>query len=169
MKTKEIITSISAAFVLGIVFLTANNVVSVFSQEDDNNKFTVQTTAKSMQDPLPGHESHQIVIAAPPRDDGKLYSGIATFTASQPIEVVSLHGYNATATDKEHGEPLNAPVGDGKVAISLMKKYTDFPVSAGSLPFAGSALAFHNLAGKPFTITYTIVGEVNQPTPIPTK
>jgi hypothetical protein len=30
-----------------------------------------------MQDPLPGHEAHQIVIAAPPRDDGKLYSGIA--------------------------------------------------------------------------------------------
>jgi hypothetical protein len=55
---------------------------------------------------------------------------------------------------------LNAPFGDGKVAISLMKKYTDFPVSAGSLPFAGSALAFHNLAGKPFTITYTIVGEI---------
>jgi hypothetical protein len=154
-------------FVIGIVFLTANNAIPALGQED--NKFAVQATGKSIQDPLPGHESHQIVIAAPPRDDGKLYSGIATFTASQPIEVVSLHGYNATATDKEHGEPLNAPVGDGKVAISLMKKYTDFPVSAGSLPFAGSALAFHNLAGKPFTITYTIVGEVNQPTPIPTK
>ena len=50
-----------------------------------------------------------------------------------------------------------------------MKKYTDFPVSAGSLPFSGSVLAFHNLAGKPFTITYTIIGEINQPTPIPTK
>ena len=167
MKTKEIITSISAAFVIGIVFLTANSVVSVFSQEDDNNKFTVQTTAKSIQDPLPGHEAHQIVIAAPPRDDGKLYAGIATFTASQPVEVVALHNYNASATDPEHGEPLNAPFGDGKVAISLMKKFTDSPVSAGSLPFAGSALAFHNIDGKPFTVTYTIAGEINQPKPIP--
>ena len=167
MRTKEIITSISAAFVIGIVFLTANNVVSVFSQEDNNNKFTVQTTAKSIQDPLPGHEAHQIVIAAPPRDDGKLYAGIATFTASQPVEVVALHNYNASATDPEHGEPLNAPFGDGKVAISLMKKFTDSPMSAGSLPFAGSALAFHNIDGKPFTVTYTIAGEINQPKPIP--
>lgn len=128
-----------------------------------------QKTAKSMQDPLPGHEAHQIVIVAPPRDDGKLYSGIATFVASQPIEVVALHGYNASATDQEHGDPLNAPFGDGKVAISLMKQFTDSPISAGSFPFAGSALAFHNIDGKPFTITYTITGEINQPTPIPTK
>jgi len=91
MKTKEIITSISVAFVIGIVFLTANNAIPALGQED-NNKFAVQATGKSIQDPLPGHESHQIVIATPPRDDGKLYSGIATFTASQPIEVVALHG-----------------------------------------------------------------------------
>ena len=44
--------------------------------------FVTQNTTKSMQDPLPEHESHQIVIAAPPRDDGKIYSGIATYTAS---------------------------------------------------------------------------------------
>lgn len=168
MKTKEIVTSISAAFVIGIVFLTANNIVTAFSQ-GDNNKFVEQKTAKSMQDPLPGHEAHQIVIAAPPRDDGKLYSGIATFVASQPVEVVALHGYNASATDKEHGDPLNAPFGDGKVAISLMKQFTGSPISAGSLPFAGSALAFHNIDGKPFTVTYTIVGEINQPKPIPTQ
>ena len=168
MKTKEIVTSISAAFVIGIVFLTANNIGTAFSQED-SNKFFEQKTAKSMQDPLPGHEAHQIVIAAPPRDDGKLYSGIATFVASQPVEVVVLHGYNASATDQEHGDPLNAPFGNGKVAISLMKQFTGSPISAGSLPFAGSALAFHNIDGKPFTITYTIAGEINQPTPIPTK
>ena len=55
MKTKEIITSISATFVIGIVFLTANNAIQALGQED--NKFAVQTTGKSIQDPLPGHES----------------------------------------------------------------------------------------------------------------
>lgn len=55
MKTKEIITSISAAFVIGIVFLTANNAILALGQED--NKFAVQATGKSIQDPLPGHES----------------------------------------------------------------------------------------------------------------
>ena len=55
MKTKEIITSISAAFVIGIVFFTANNAIPALGQED--NKFALQATGKSIQDPLPGHES----------------------------------------------------------------------------------------------------------------
>ena len=82
--------------------------------------FIVQNTTKSMQDPLPGHESHQIVIAAPPRDDGNIYSGIASYTASQPVEVVLLQSYKAVANSTETDEPLNAPFGDGKVAISLI-------------------------------------------------
>jgi hypothetical protein len=114
-----------------------------------------------MVDPLPGHEAHQIVIAAPPRDDGKIYSGITSFTASQPVEVVMLHPYTSGVNTTETGEPLNAPFGDGKVAISLMKQFTDSPVSAGSLVFAGNALAFHNIEGKPFVITYTIDGDIS--------
>jgi hypothetical protein len=62
-------------------------------QQDQPIPFTVQDTSMSTQDPLPGHEAHQAVIAAPPREDGKIYSGVATFTASQPVEVVVLHGY----------------------------------------------------------------------------
>ena len=65
-----------------------------------------------MQDPLPGHQGHQIVIAAPPRTDGKVYSGIATFTASILVEVVVLHNYTPTnstsssTTNQSIGEPL---------------------------------------------------------------
>ena len=107
-----------------------------------------------MQNPLPGHESHQIVIAAPPRDDGKIYSGIATYTASQPVEVVVLQSYKAGTNSTETGEPLNAPFGDGKVAISLMKQFNDSPVNAGSFVFAGNALAFHYFRRQ--TICYHI-------------
>jgi pimeloyl-ACP methyl ester carboxylesterase len=64
--------------------------------------------------------------ASIPREDGKIYSGVATFTASQPVEAVVLHGYTPSqALDQAHGEPLNAPFGNGKVAISLMKQFTD--------------------------------------------
>src|ERR671916_471776 len=55
-------------------------------QQDQAISFTAQNTSASTQDPLPGHEAHQIVIAAPPREDGKIYSGVATFTASQPVD-----------------------------------------------------------------------------------
>ena len=65
----------------------------VRSTHDQGTPFVVQNTSRSGPDPLPGHQLHQIVIAAPPRDDGKIYSGIATFTSSQPVEVVILHTY----------------------------------------------------------------------------
>jgi hypothetical protein len=59
---------------------------------------------------------------------------------------------------------LNAPFGDGKVAISLMRKFTDSPINAGSLPFAGTALAFHTLDGTPFTVTYAVDAEAKSST-----
>ena len=114
-----------------------------------------------MQDPLPGHESHQVVIAAPLRDDGKIYSGIVSFTASQPIEVVILHRYNLVSNSSIIAEPLKTSVDDGKFAASVMKQFTESPFNAGSLVFAGNALAFHNLEGKAFVITYTIDGDVS--------
>ena len=71
-------------------------------QQDQAISFTVQTTSISAQGPLPGHEAHQAVIAAPPREDGKIYSGVATFTASQPVEAVVLHGYTPSQASDKH-------------------------------------------------------------------
>lgn len=51
----------------------------------------------SIKDPLPRHEMYQIAIAAPPREDDKIYSGIVSFTSSQPVEVVMLHMYKPVA------------------------------------------------------------------------
>jgi hypothetical protein len=162
LQHRNLITLIIAStFVVTVVFLTGTN--QVFAQEA---KFAIQATQKSMQDPLPGHEGHQIVIALPPRDDGKFYTGTVTYVASQPVEVVVLHPFNATATDQSHGEPLNAPFKNGKVAISLMKEFTG-ATNAGSLNFAGSALALHNIEGKPFSVTYSTTGWVTSPVPLP--
>ena len=122
--------------------------------------YVVQNTTNSMQDPLPGHESHQVVVAAPPRDEGRIYSGIASFTASQPVEVVLLHEYKPALNSTFTEEPLNASFDKGKFAASPIKQFTDTPFNAGSFVFSGNALAFHNLEGKPFVVTYTISGEI---------
>jgi hypothetical protein len=161
-----LVVAIVAAFgmIAATIYTTENQAFA--QQQDQSISFTVQNTSMSAQDPLPGHEAHQAVIAAPPREDGKIYSGVATFTASQPVEAVVLHGYTPSqASDQAHGEPLNAPFGNGKVAISLMKQFTDTPINAGSFAFTGNALAFHTLDGKPFTVTYTVDAEVKSPTP----
>ncbi len=52
---------------------------------------------------------------------------------------------NSTAETQKYGEPLDAPFGKGKVAISLMKQFTESPLNVGSLVFAGNALVFHTL------------------------
>jgi hypothetical protein len=123
-----------------------------------------------MQDPVPGHSSHQLALAAPPRQDGKIWSGVVTFTASKPVDVVVLHPYNkpqTAATNQSFGEPLNAPnpfAPGQNIAITLMTKQTDRPIFSGSLPFAGTALAFHTTTGEPFTVTYTLDAEAKSPT-----
>lgn len=155
--------ALSSIALIGVIALvTQLSDSTVFAQQAQQPiPFIVQNTSKSIQNPLPGHQAHQIVIAAPPRDDGKIYSGISSFTSSQPVEVVVLQPYTSGVNTTETGEPLNAPFGDGKVAIALMKQFTDSPVSAGAFVFAGNALAFHNMEGKPFVITYTIDGHIS--------
>src|SRR5262245_12003648 len=52
-----------------------------------------QGTVSSFKDPLKGHESHQVAVILPPRDDQAIYSGVISFIASKPVEVVTLHDY----------------------------------------------------------------------------
>ena len=110
--------------------------LEVFAQ-DQEVPFKVQNTSKSMQDPLPGHEMHQVVIAAPPRSDGKIYSGLVTFAASVPVEVIVFDPF----------------------------KLMTITTKADLLPFEGAALTFHQSDGKPFTVEYTINATVKPPQP----
>jgi|SRR5215218_3896686 len=166
---------IGAALLVGTIttsiattILTGSQVFAQQQQQGDS--LVVQNTTTSMQDPVPGHSSHQLALAAPPRQDGKIWSGVVTFTASKPVDVVVLHPYNkpqTAATNQSFGEPLNAPnpfAPGQNIAITLMTKQTDRPIFSGSLPFAGTALAFHTTTGEPFTVTYTLDAEAKSPT-----
>jgi hypothetical protein len=119
---------------------------------------TIQKTAESTTDPFPGHSAHQLVMALPPRDDGKVWVGTVTWTASKQVEVFILHGYNSTLKpDSSHGIVLTAPMGQGKeAAISIIKTSSGTPIYSGSLRFVGNAVAFHTLSGARFTVTYSL-------------
>lgn len=140
--------------------MIASIFTSAIAQEELPSDVTWQRTQTSAQDPLPGHESHQVVLVLPPRADNNVWVGDVTWTASKPVEVVVLHGYNGSAvsnqTVSQFGEPLIAPFGEGEVAISLVKPESGTPFDSGSMDFAGNALAFHTLNGEPFTVTYTV-------------
>ena len=128
------------------------------------DSFAQQGTVTSTQDPLPGHEAHQLALILPPRDDGAIYQGTFTYTASKPVEVVILENFsNESAVDPAYGSIATAPLGEGTVAISLLTPQYNSPINAASLPFAGNALALHTLNGDPFAATYTVTGDVAQP------
>lgn len=131
---------------------------------------TVQNTSMSVPAPNApiNNQSipHQIVVALPIRQDGKIWVGTATFTASKPIEVEVEHKYNPKMIpDVKRGAPLNARWIDNatRIALSTMTIFsntpvtiTNTPISTGSFTFAGSALVFHKTDGQPFTVTYTL-------------
>lgn len=131
---------------------------------------TVQNTSMSVPAPNApiNNQSipHQIVVALPIRQDGKIWVGTATFTASKPIEVEVEHKYNPKMIPNvKRGAPLNARWIDNatRIALSTMTIFsntpvtiTNTPISTGSFTFAGSALVFHKTDGQPFTVTYTL-------------
>jgi hypothetical protein len=79
---KTVLTSTLTIF-FGIFAIPVYQIehISGQTQEQVIIHYVIQNTTNSMQDPLPGHESHQVVVADPPRDDGRIYSGLDSFTA----------------------------------------------------------------------------------------
>jgi hypothetical protein len=148
----------------------------VAGREEEEEVFIAQNTSMSAPAPVrhPGQPPHEVVFALPLRDDGKIWSGRVTFTASKPIEAEVLHIYNPQQPiDEKHDEPYHAVLpGNRSVAISHLRDLVDVPIeingtgiSSGSFEFEGSALVFHKTSGEPFTVTYTVnavVREINK-------
>ena len=144
-----------------------NSLVTGREEQEQEEVFIAQNTSMSAPAPVrhPGQPTHEVVFALPLRDDGKIWSGRVTFTASKPIEAEILHIYNPQQPiDKKHGEPYHAVLpGNRSVAISHLRDLVDVPIeingtgiSSGSFEFEGSALVFHKTSGEPFTVTYTV-------------
>jgi hypothetical protein len=138
--------------------------IQLASSSSISDVVTIQNTSMSVSGIA--LNKHQIVVALPLRQDGKIWTGTVTFTASKPIEVEVEHKYNPKVIpDARHGAPYNAKWIDNttSIALSPMTMFsntpvavTNTPISTGSFVFAGSALLFHKTDGIPFTVTYTI-------------
>jgi hypothetical protein len=79
---------------------------------------------------------HQIVVALPLRQDRKIWTGTATFTASKSIEIEVSHIYKPPVLpDAEHGEPCHAKWIDGAtpIALSTMTIIINTPVSVTNI------------------------------------
>jgi hypothetical protein len=164
-----------SSIVFAVSDINNNNNSSILYSSSilDNSSYTFieQKTGMSQPAPVrhPGQPSHEVVFALPLRDDGKVWSGTVTFTASKPIEAEILHTYAPEEKpDSLHGEPYHAVLpGNKSIAITHMRDIIDIPIeingtgiSSGSFNFVGNALVFHKTNGEPFTVTYTIDARV---------
>jgi hypothetical protein len=169
----------AASLSIFLILITATGTSSklannVYAQNGDNTTqpeigqtIAWQRTVSSFKDPLKGHESHQVAVILPPREDQAVYSGVISFIASKPVEVVTLHDYtlgNMTIPDK-FGVVMKAPTPwreGGEVATAMMA--LDYPKNtptfSANVPFVGNALGLHTTNGDQFIATYTVVAQV---------
>jgi hypothetical protein len=124
-----------------------------------NQNFVRQGTVASSPGQVAGTENLAFIL--PPRNDGGVYSGVLTYTASKPVEVAVIHNYdpqNSTSIPEEYGTEFTSPLpgGTGNIAITLFQPQYLGDVSAASVPFTGNALALHTAEEGPFTATYTV-------------
>ena len=132
-----------------------------------NQNFVRQGTVASSPGEVQGTQNLAFIL--PPRNDGGVYSGVLTYTASKPVGVAVLHNYdpqNSTAIPEEYGTEFTSPLpGDtGNIAIALFQPSYESGVNAASVPFTGNGLALHTSdEDGPFTATYTVNAFAVQP------
>ena len=126
-----------------------------------------QGTVTSSQDPLPGHEEHQRATILPLRTDGSIYTGVLTFTATEPVNVVILNTQTLNETerailnateDEDLGTLVTAPLDNqtSLVITSITPTYGGAAAPSASIPFAGNALWLHTPGGEPFAASYAV-------------
>jgi len=129
---------------------------------------TVMTvTTQSIQDPGIGHESHQIAILLAPSSD--VYSGILSYSASEPIQLITLRGPIGSGE-----QPAKTWTPDGETIFELT--FVDPKNAMGSWEFSGNALAVHTMNPTEFTVSYSVsatatageavIEEMEEPAPV---
>jgi hypothetical protein len=157
---------------IGIAFSIASAVselglkTQAIAQQQNEEIIRTQETAMSRAAPVAhtGNLPHAVVFALPIRDDGEIYTGQVTFTASKPIEVEIIHIYRPDQLpDEAHGQPPTAVINGTTITYSHLTGIIDnniitgdVPTSSGTFEFTGSGLVFHKRSSEPFTVTYTI-------------
>ena len=122
---------------------------SVSYMEEEMSDTVTTGTIDSMIDPGIGHETHSLAIILPPSE--MTYHGVLTYSASEPIQLVALHGPLAEGEDR--GQAIWTPDGDTKFALT----FVDADTNMGTWIFAGNALAVHTMNPDGFSISYSVV------------
>jgi hypothetical protein len=122
--------------------------------------FAVQNVTQSV--PVPGFEQYfQIAPILPPRQDGKFYSGELSYTTNVPVEFTALQPLNETM--QPQGFPVNVPGLNYTVSAPVPEEAR----TTDSVSFTSSGVVLLYRSPQPFTVSYSVSGQLLNPQPIP--
>ncbi|NND85941.1 MAG: hypothetical protein HKM23_01155 [Nitrosopumilus sp.] len=102
----------------------------------------------SSVDPGIGHENHQLAVLIPISE--KEYTGTLYYSASEPVQLVSLKG--PLEPGEEKGKSVWTPDNETYYELTIVSDYS----SSGEWSFVGNALAVHTFKSTPFVVDYKL-------------
>ncbi len=146
-----------------VIFAAAVAILSIplFADQYANagmiKKIQFTQTLTSTQDPGQGHENEQMAIILSP-NNGTLYHGSLTYTASEPVQIVILHQIDKADVK---GQPTWTVDGNTIFAETTV----DLGTNAGSYDFTGAAVGLHSTNSTAFSATVSVDGWIRGQTP----
>ena len=152
----RLLVAVIIAVAVGIIFsipLLSNNLVTAGTIK----KIQFTQTLTSSQDPGLGDSNEQLAMILLP-NNGTLYAGTLTYTASEPVQVVILHQIDKSDSK---GQPVWTVDNNTIYAETIINSDSN----GGTLDFTGSAIGLHSINSTQFTVTASLDGWIRGTTP----
>ena len=161
-----------------VINIKAQTRTSVVSNNNNNTSQVILHRGIISSEPgQPEQLKVQRTIILQHRADGKDYTGILTFTASKPVEVILGHRLNidnktlSNIDTKRFGNlflvnPIHPNAGYVLSAPTIITpNYSRSlpPYYSASIPFVASSVVLRTLGGVPFIAVYEVNAQVGQP------
>jgi hypothetical protein len=151
--------NLETRLVMGILILSGFALTMTLTPDaafGERVPFAVQNVTQSI--PVPGfEESFQIAPILAPREDGKLYTGTLSYTTNVPVEFTTLHPLNQTL--QPEGFPINIP----GLNFTVSGPAPQDAKTSDSRTFAASGVVLLLRNPTPFTVSYSLDGELVDP------
>ena len=144
-------------FAVAAVILSIPLLADQYANAGMIKKIQFTQTLTSSQDPGQGHENEQMAFVLSP-NNGTLYHGSLTFTASEPVQIVILHQIEKSDAK---GQPTWTVDGNTIFAETVV----DLGTNAGSYDFTGAAVGLHSTNSATVTATVSVDGWIRGQTP----
>jgi hypothetical protein len=144
-------------FAVSAVILPIPLLSNQYANAGTIKKIQFTQTLTSSQDLGQGHDSEQMAIILSP-NNGTLYSGSLTYTASEPVQIIILHQIDKADAK---GQPTWTVDGNTIFAETIVDPGTN----AGSYDFTGAAVGLHSTNSSAFTATISVDGWIRGQTP----